>query len=610
MISEKVVLSRIARRRTLLVILSLGLVLFIWELGSTGLFDETPPLFAAAGRAMHLSGDWLTPRVNGLPRFDKPPFVYWLMSLIYGLPGQDVWDPLGTWSARLPSAFASLVLMIFIGKTLLDFPQGNYNLPRRTAVIASLAFALSPLVIIWSRIAVSDALLCSTLGISLLLQWRRYSDPDNESWYWPWIVLALAVLTKGPVAIFLSGMTLVFFGISEGNLRLLISRIRLIRGLFITAIISLPWYLMELLIEGKPFWDSFFGYHNFQRLLSVVNSHQQPWWFFGLILIISSLPFTPFLFLSIYKEFIRLINIKDKSFQLPSESLNRFAFCWLISILLFFTTAATKLPSYWLPATPAAAILIAICAQNSEKKNPFNSLAWIISCLISLGLAISFYASSNWIYLINDPEMPDLAEEFLSSGIYKNAFFVIAIGTFLAILCSSKFRKGRLILLQIPFIFVHLFVVLPIWELGDRLRQFPLRQASELILDSQRENEFIAMVGINKPSIHFYTNKIIIYESNDVVALVNLSERLRMEKRRGWEGKKIDPSFSTESILLVIDDQTSQYSHWKDLNPEVLGQFSIYNVWRLSRVTLENRAKKLSREGVTSNWQLPRAERL
>ena len=94
----------------LALVLGLGVLITCWRLGSTGVVDETPPLFAAAGRAMTETGDWLTPRVNGLPRFDKPPLVYWLMALGYSLPGQMVWDPLGSWSARLPSALSSVAV--------------------------------------------------------------------------------------------------------------------------------------------------------------------------------------------------------------------------------------------------------------------------------------------------------------------------------------------------------------------------------------------------------------------------------------------------------------------------------------------------------------------
>ena len=61
------------------IVLISGGIIFFLGLGTTGLVDETPPLFAAAARAMSESGDWITPKVNGMFRFDKPPLIYWLM---------------------------------------------------------------------------------------------------------------------------------------------------------------------------------------------------------------------------------------------------------------------------------------------------------------------------------------------------------------------------------------------------------------------------------------------------------------------------------------------------------------------------------------------------
>ena len=164
------------RRRVLLITLGLGLLLFVWQLGCTGLVDETPPLFAASARAMARTGDWLIPRVNGLPRYDKPPLVYWLMALGYSLPGQEIWNPLGTWAARMPSALSAGAVMLALADTLLRWPQPPRQpatpRPALTAVGAALAFALSPLVLLWARIAVSDALFTATLAISLLLCWQ------------------------------------------------------------------------------------------------------------------------------------------------------------------------------------------------------------------------------------------------------------------------------------------------------------------------------------------------------------------------------------------------------------------------------------------------------
>ena len=156
------------RLLNLLIVLFFGIIIFVLGLGNTGLVDETPPLFAAAGRAMSESGDWLTPKVNGIFRFDKPPLIYWLMGFFYALPKNEIWDTFGTLSARLPSALGSLFLMLMIGDTLFCWPQKG-DRQSLTPILASLSFALSPFIIIWSRTAVSDALLTGTLGISLLL---------------------------------------------------------------------------------------------------------------------------------------------------------------------------------------------------------------------------------------------------------------------------------------------------------------------------------------------------------------------------------------------------------------------------------------------------------
>ena len=128
---------------TFLVVLIFGIIIFLLGLGSTGLVDETPPLFAAAGRAMSESGDWLTPKVNGIFRFDKPPLIYWLMGIFYSLPKNEVWDGFGTISARLPSAMSSLFLMLIIGDTIYCWPQKG-DKKNFTPIVASLSFALSP----------------------------------------------------------------------------------------------------------------------------------------------------------------------------------------------------------------------------------------------------------------------------------------------------------------------------------------------------------------------------------------------------------------------------------------------------------------------------------
>ena len=607
-------------------IIFIGLVLCFWQLGSTGLVDETPPKFAAAARGMTITGDWLTPRANGIPRFDKPPLIYWLMGLGYALPGQESWDPLGSWAARAPSALSSVFVMFTLGDTVMRWPEKGDPFPRRTGIITALAFGLSPVVLIWSRIAVSDALLCSTLGVSMILQWRCYVKPSRYSWVYAWIVLALAVLTKGPVALVIMGMTLSLFAFFQRDFSRLWSRLKPIPGLLITACISLPWYLLELLAEGQPFWDSFFGYHNFQRFTSVVNSHQQPWWFYGLILVIASLPFTPLLLLGIFKAFSNIRRRLGSASLEPEDSLLLFSACWLICIFLFFTCAGTKLPSYWLPATPAAAILIGF-AESRFRKNEINQaffFAWSCSVALIILFALLFWSSIFWnqiglLEYINDPEIPGFASALIKSGILIRAAICFSISACFGLVLIFRTKPGSLLLLQGPLLFFHLLVLLPIFGLVDNLRQFPLRQASKLIVSAQNDGEAVLMVGINKPSVHFYTGQVVLFEGNTPRNLVNLTDRLGFEKRQGWSGELIEKrnifdffvnrNKRNRTALMLIDDQTSELFHWKGLQPDVLGEFGIYKVWRIDRRRLENRANQLVEDGFRPNWRLPKPER-
>ena len=592
------------RLLTLLVVLIIGILVFILGLGSTGLVDETPPLFAAAGRAMSDSGDWLTPKVNGIFRFDKPPLIYWLMGLFYSLPNNEGWDSLGTISARLPSALASLFLMLTIADTVFSWPQKG-DIRFLTPIIASLGFALSPLIIIWSRTAVSDALLCGTLGISLLLFWRRMACDEKGECIAPWFFLGFAILSKGPVAILLAAFTISSFLFTQKKWNDLLLKINLKKGLIITVLLSLPWYLLVLVKEGKPFWDSFFGYHNFQRYTSVVNNHSEPIWFFFNIMVIGSLPFTPFLFHGIYEAFKELINSFKKDINI-SQSLFIYSLCWLVSVFIFFSISATKLPSYWLPATQAAAILISnsfVTLKN--QKNKISSLL-IFNLLILSGLSLAFFFSNIWLNTINDPEMPNLAMELVSSGIILKARLVFLTLFLVALILFFLRQINTIIYLQVLFLFGQALLMPAIRELGDTSRQLPLRNISKQIFNIREGGETLAMIGIRKPSLHFYSKQIVFYEGEGQEGLINLSERLNFERRSNYYDK---PNYDYKSFLVVIDQYSSKQEHWSNINHQKLGKYGIYNLWRIKKSDLNKYATYLVKNGFKASWKNKRVEK-
>ena len=594
-------------RRVLLVTLLLGLVLFVWQLGSTGLVDETPPLFAAAARAMAETGDWLVPRVNGLPRYDKPPLVYWLMGLGYALPGQSWWNPLGTWAARLPSSLATVAVMLALADTVLRWPQPKAVGGGITALTAALAFALSPLVLLWGRIAVSDALFTATVALSLLLAWRSYADPAG-SWWPAWAVLGLAVLTKGPVAVVLMGMTLLAFGWLQGDLGGLVSRLRVVPGLLLTALVAVPWYALALAVEGRPFWDSFFGYHNLQRFTSVVNNHLQPWWFFLPVLVIASLPATPLLLLGLGRSLGPLRpRLRGAARPLPPpDSLGRFCACWLLAVFVFFSVAATKLPSYWLPATPAAAVLIALAAAGRPEGDRLQRLAWRGTLALTLLLAGVLAAAPAWVGWIRDPEMPTLPAELLASRRLPLAALCWLAAAVSGGWAARRRPRLRLLALQLPLVVFVPVALVPLSMLGDRLRGLPVREMAAAAVPQLRPGEHLAMVGILKPSLHYYTRHVVVYEGTSPGAMVNLADRLRRERR---DGQVPTTAAEEPSVLMVIDASTAALSHWRGLAPQELARSGLYRLWRLDRRRLEERVGQLRAQGNPPDWQLPRPER-
>jgi 4-amino-4-deoxy-L-arabinose transferase-like glycosyltransferase len=591
-----------------LLTLALGLLLFVWKLGSTGLVDETPPLFAAAARAMAETGDWLIPRVNGLPRYDKPPLVYWLMGALYALPGQAHWNPLGTWAAALPSALAAVATMVGLADTLQRWPQRTGD-SAALPIEAALAFALSPLVLLWGRTPVSDALFSALVALSLLCFWRRYAAAGGA--WWPgWVLLGLAILTKGPVALAIAALTLMLFGWLQGDLHILLRCLQPRWGLLLTALVAGPWYGLALAKEGRPFWDSFFGYHNLQRFTTVVNHHLQPWWFFGPVLVVASLPFTPLLLLGLARALGRLTWSRRPTRPLPPpHSLGRLCACWLLAVLGFFTAASTKLPSYWLPAVPAAAVLIALAASPPDPQtgragqDRASSWAWWVTLLLTALISAVFFAGPSLVALIRDPELPTLPAELIRSGCLTVAGVCWLAAALMGWLVSLR---GRLLAMQLPLVLYVPLALLPSWGLGDRLRGEPVRTLAATIQRQARPGEPLAMVGILKPSLHYYSRRVVIYEGIQPSALRDLSDRLSQERR---QGQVPSSSEAQPTVLVVIDERTAQSPHWRDLAPVELERAGLYRLWRLDRRRLEARAQELAAAGVPLEWRRPVPER-
>ena len=322
-------------------------------------------------------------------------------------------------------------------------------------------------------------------------------------------------------------------------------------------------------------------------------------------MILASLPFTPFLYHGIFKAFKDLLKSSKESCNI-TESLFTYSLCWLTSVFIFFSISATKLPSYWLPAIPAAAILISNSFISLKKSSKSYFYLGIFNILILFGFSLAFFFSNIWLSAINDPEMPNLASELISSGIIFKAKLFFSLFTFLAIILFALKSKNTFLYLQILLLFGQSFLMSPIRKLADNSRQLPLRNISKLILDIREGRETLAMIGIRKPSLHYYSRQIVFYEPNTKEGLINISDRLNSDRRINYEDQ---PNYDYKSLLVVIDDYSSQEAHWSNINHDKLGEYGIYNLWRIQKSELKKYSDFLVKSGYKSDWKNRKVEK-
>lgn len=479
-------------------------VSFFWHLGTTGLVDETEPLFAIAARQMVETGNWITPYYNGETRFDKPPLIYWAIAVGYRVIGTN------EWAVRLPSALSGTFLVFGCWYTLWRFGGASPKMRSHSAAIGGAAIALCPQLIVWARTGVSDALLCATMGGALLCFFLGYGS-ENRGWYWGFYLLtALAVLTKGPVGVVLPGLIIAVFLLYLGRGRSLLEEMQLLRGSLLFLAVTLPWYIGVIWQNGRDYIDSFFGYHNFERFTRVVNDHSAPWYFYFLVVLVGFAPLSVYLPGAIWQQQVWRRRFWQQ--QPRSAHLGLFAVCWSSVIFLFFTVAVTKLPSYVLPLMPAAAILVALfwsqeLARGSRQRGRgfWLGVAGNIVLLLLLS-AVVFYSPH---LLGEDTAAPDLPEIYARSGIALRGSLIWLAGA-IAVAIAAYFRSWRPWLWSLNLIVFAVFFVLaitPAYFLMDEVRQAPLRQLAEVQQQVAEPGEMFLAIGHEKPTLVFYTGQ-------------------------------------------------------------------------------------------------------
>ena len=550
----------------LLWILLLSWLVLFNHLGSTGLLDETEPLFAEAARQMQVTGDWITPYFNGVTRFDKPPLIYWLMAIAYGTIGVN------EWAARLPSAISGTLLIGFCFYTLRFFEDQLEPRTRHFRILpflGSAMFALNLQTLFFGRLGYSDMLLSLCFGGALLSFFLGYAQPENPKVQTRFYLafygfLALAVLTKGPVGVVLPGAIVLVFLVCVGKLREVLREIKPVPGIVIFGVISVPWYVLAYLRNGESFVNSFFGYHNLERFTNVVNQHQGAWYFHILIVLIGFFPWSIYLPAAIAHSF------KPRSWrQSPRSShLGLFALIWFAVVLGFFTIAVTKYITYTLPLVPAAAILVALW-WSEQQAAPKWGLKLSVSVSLGLGMALAAVTLYSPHWLNGDPSMPQLGLRMQEAGLPQVGFLIwlsgAIAGTFLIL--GRKIRWFWAVNLATYAAFM-LFFITPLVGIIDVERQLPLREVAQTVIQVRLANEPIVMAtdAFEKPSLVFYTQQPITF-FNRSAKIKPYLEQVRQQNIQ-------------RSILMVTTPSTLNEAEISSQAYQLLKQIGIYRVIR------------------------------
>lgn len=299
--------------------------------------------YAEIPREMTVSGDWVTPRLDGIKYFEKPPLQYWLTAATYEAFG------VRHWTARLWPALSGYLGVLFIGYVGLRLGGPSLGLYSAAALAGCLWYVLNAHILtldagltLWMNVA---------LGSLFIAQSAAASPRETRWWMWAaWAAMALSTLSKGLIGIVLPGAVLIAYTLLQRDWALW-RRLHLVSGTIIFCLLAVPWFAV-VSARNPEFFDFFFIHEHFTRFLTTEHRRTGAWWYFVPILIGGILPWLSVFVWSVYRAW------RDAPAAADRFNWQRFALLWAAVIFLFFSASGSKLPSYILPIFPALALVI------------------------------------------------------------------------------------------------------------------------------------------------------------------------------------------------------------------------------------------------------------
>lgn len=360
-----------------------------WE---RDLFDADEGRYATVAWHMAESGDWVTPRLNGMEFLDKPPLVYWVQAPLYKAFGRH------EFFARTPTVLAGALWALFI----FLFASAWSGVPR-TGWLAALLAVTSAAGMIGSRVGPQmDMPLAAAVTGALWAGWRGIQGGGLAARLGLGVAVGCGLLIKGPLVVAVPLLVAVAWMLAGLQPKRVLGMLFSPVAWAVALLIAAPWYV--LVEQANPGWiRHFIEYEHFGRFSEGDHRSFRPFWFYVPITIIYMLPWTSLAWSGWgadavaapwWKKPLGLVTwspwsprpwrdalpvLQDGAREGRTVDAGRLAWCWFLAAFLLYSVATRKLLNYLLPAS--APLFVLLGAQLAHRLRDGLPLPWRVPLL-------------------------------------------------------------------------------------------------------------------------------------------------------------------------------------------------------------------------------------
>ena len=344
---------------------ALGAGLWLVVLPMRPLFNPDEGRYAEIPREMLAGGSWIVPHLNGLAYLEKPPLQYWATAASMAVFGQN------EFGARFYTALCALLSIGVTGWIAARLWT------REAAWRAVFILGGMGLFVVLGQLLTLDMSLTLYLTVALA-GFLRAQQPGaaRRGMLLAWCAIGLGVMTKGLVAALIPAAVLIIYSLLGRDVTPW-RRLHLGWGVPVSLGLTLPWHWAAAQRQDD-FLQFFFVHEHFARYLTPSADREAPWWFFAMVLLAGSLPWS-----------VGAVRALATGWRRSATGFDarRFLWVWVVFIVGFFSLSHSKLVPYILPVLPAVALLVA--GGDDERVRRIDVLSGAVaSVLTALLLAL------------------------------------------------------------------------------------------------------------------------------------------------------------------------------------------------------------------------------